>query len=229
MALGSSQPLTGMSTRNLPGGKGPRRLTTLPTFTACYRDSFTLLYPTKWQKTCLIAWLLFSWPKIPFFWDVTPYKLIYIYLRFGRKYCLHPQGRRINRPSIYIFFLNFHSGGWSPNWVHSARRPFQSWPIVPAPGDCEDGEFWWNEWQGKPKYSKKTCPGAILSTTNSIWPDPGLNLGRRGGKPATNRLSYGAADQAYKQAASDKQRFLLFVFSASFSILKTEAESSTET
>jgi hypothetical protein len=26
-------------------------------------------------------------------------------------------------------------GGWSPNWVHSARRPFT------APGDCEDGEF----------------------------------------------------------------------------------------
>jgi hypothetical protein len=25
------------------------------------------------------------------------------------------------------------------------------------------------------------------------WPDPGLNPGRRGGKPATNRLSYGAA------------------------------------
>jgi hypothetical protein len=30
-------------------------------------------------------------------------------------------------------------------------------------------------WQGKPKFSEKTCPG------------------RRGGKPATNRLSYGAA------------------------------------
>jgi hypothetical protein len=26
------------------------------------------------------------------------------------------------------------------------------------------------------------------------WPDPGLNTGRRGGKPATNRLSYGAAE-----------------------------------
>jgi hypothetical protein len=37
--------------------------------------------------------------------------------------------------------------------------------------------IWWNEWQGKPKYSEKTCP------------DPG----RRGGKPATNRFSYGAA------------------------------------
>jgi hypothetical protein len=26
------------------------------------------------------------------------------------------------------------------------------------------------------------------------WPDPGSNPGRRGGKPATNRLRYGAAD-----------------------------------
>jgi hypothetical protein len=66
MALGSTQPLTEMSTRNLPGGKGrparepdnltaicettvykmwePRRLTTLWAFTACYRDSFTFLF-----------------------------------------------------------------------------------------------------------------------------------------------------------------------------------------
>jgi hypothetical protein len=28
---------------------------------------------------------------------------------------------------------------------------------------------------------------------NRTWPDPGLNPGRRSGKPATNRLSYGAA------------------------------------
>jgi hypothetical protein len=31
------------------------------------------------------------------------------------------------------------------------------------------------------------------STTNPTWPDPGSNPDRRGGKPATNRLSYGAA------------------------------------
>jgi hypothetical protein len=73
MALGSSQPLTEMNTRNLPGGKGqsahkadnltaicepivlkmwkPRRLTTLWTFTVCYKDSFTLLLPYNYYKT----------------------------------------------------------------------------------------------------------------------------------------------------------------------------------
>jgi hypothetical protein len=40
------------------------------------------------------------------------------------------------------------------------------WPTVPAPGDCEDGEFGGMNWEGKPKYSEKTCPGAALSTTN---------------------------------------------------------------
>jgi hypothetical protein len=64
MALGSTQPLTQMSTKNLPGSKDrparkdgnltafyksiglemwePRRLTTLWASTACYRDSCTL-------------------------------------------------------------------------------------------------------------------------------------------------------------------------------------------
>jgi hypothetical protein len=36
------------------------------------------------------------------------------------------------------------------------------------------------------------CP-----SQNPTWPDPGLNQGRRGGMPATNRLSYGAARQWY--------------------------------
>jgi hypothetical protein len=66
MALGSTQPLTEMSTRNLPGDKGwpeskadnltaicepivwkmwePRRLTILWALTACYRDRFTLSF-----------------------------------------------------------------------------------------------------------------------------------------------------------------------------------------
>jgi hypothetical protein len=35
---------------------------------------------------------------------------------------------------------------------------------------------------------------------NPTWPDPGLNPGRRGGKPATNRLSYDAAKYTCKVA-----------------------------
>jgi hypothetical protein len=69
------------------------------------------------------------------------------------------------------------------------------WPIVPAPDDRWGWLWskWWNEdWQRKPRYSEKTCHSATLSTTNPTWPDPGSNPGRRGGKPMTNRLSYGA-------------------------------------
>jgi hypothetical protein len=37
------------------------------------------------------------------------------------------------------------------------------------------------EWgfQGKWKYSEKTCPSATLSTINLTWPDLGLNLGHK--------------------------------------------------
>jgi hypothetical protein len=41
-------------------------------------------------------------------------------------------------------------------------------------------------------------PRATLSSTNPTWLDPGLNPGRRSGKPATNRLCYGAADGQQK-------------------------------
>jgi hypothetical protein len=39
----------------------------------------------------------------------------------------------------YLFF-NSHSVGWSPNWVHSARRPLNGLLYFP-PGDYYDGEF----------------------------------------------------------------------------------------
>jgi hypothetical protein len=73
MALGSTQPLTEMSTRNLPGGKGrparkadnltaicestvykmweSRRLTTLWSSTACYRDSFVMGCLAGWRAS----------------------------------------------------------------------------------------------------------------------------------------------------------------------------------
>jgi hypothetical protein len=39
----------------------------------------------------------------------------------------------------------------------------------------------------------KNCSSATLSTTNPTWTDPGSNPSLRGERPATNRLSRGAA------------------------------------
>jgi hypothetical protein len=74
-----------------------------------------------------------------------------------------------------------------------------NWPIVSAPCDrCWACSSQWNEhWQGTPKYSETTCPSATLCTTNPTWPDRGSNSCRRGGKPATNRLSYGTASEIW--------------------------------
>jgi hypothetical protein len=95
-------------------------------------------------------------------------------------------------PSPCLATKNSHSAGWSPNWVPSTCRPLLAY--CTCPGWLWGWRIWWNKhWQRKPEYSKKTCPRATLSTTNSTWPEPGANPGRRGGKPATNRLSYDAA------------------------------------
>jgi hypothetical protein len=69
--------------------------------------------------------------------------------------------------------------------------------LLYKPQMIDEDDFWsnwWNKnWQGKPKYSEKTCPSATLSTTYPIWPNRARNPDRLGGKPAANRLSYGAA------------------------------------
>jgi hypothetical protein len=72
-----------------------------------------------------------------------------------------------------------------------------SWPIVSALGivkmmivekqmECRlAGE---TKVLGENLPQRHFCP-----SQNPTWPDPGLNPDRRGGKPATNRLGYGAA------------------------------------
>jgi hypothetical protein len=51
------------------------------------------------------------------------------------------------------------------------------------------------EWElaGEADVLGENLPSATLSTTNPTWSDLGSKPGRRGGKPATNRLSYGTA------------------------------------
>jgi hypothetical protein len=113
--------------------------------------------------------------------------------------CYNPERHNLNVCSVVSFsFFFFSFSGWGE--TESTWYVGHCWPIVPAP----DNRWWWlwsswwnEDWQGKPKYSERTCPSATLSTTNPTRPDLGWNPGRRGGKPATNRLSYGTAQHLF--------------------------------
>jgi hypothetical protein len=98
-----------------------------------------------------------------------------------------PEGKKpLGRPRRKKIKLNSHSGRWGPSWVHSARRPLNGLLYLPR-------VIMMMENLVETEVLGENLPPATLSTTNPTWPDPGSNPGRRGGKPATNCLSYGAA------------------------------------
>jgi hypothetical protein len=116
------------------------------------------------------------------------------WLRATKSECDYKIKLEADDNTVFFFsFFFFSFSGWGE--TESTWYVGHCWPIVPAPNDRWLWSNWWNEdWQGKPKYSEKTCPSATFSTTtNPTWPDLGSNPGRRGGKPATNRLTYGTA------------------------------------
>jgi hypothetical protein len=81
-------------------------------------------------------------------------------------------------------------GGWSP--IRSTRHCATNMPILPAPGDYDDGEIGGMIGGGNRSTRRKPAPVPFYppQTPHAC---PGSNPGRRGGKPATNRLSYGTA------------------------------------
>jgi hypothetical protein len=109
-------------------------------------------------------------------------------------YCRKAQGwsRYKFRRLVIRFFLDSHTGRWSS----AGHTQHVSHLMVYC--TCPGWLWWWRiwcnkDWQGKPKYSEKTCPSSTLFTTNPTRADPGSNPNVRGVKPATNHLSYGAA------------------------------------
>jgi hypothetical protein len=91
---------------------------------------------------------------------------------------------------VFVLFFNWYSGGGvqlGPLGTAAANRP-----IGPAPGDYDDGEIGGMISRGNRSTRKKTRPSATLSPTNPTC-CPDSSPGRYGGKPATNRLSYGTA------------------------------------
>jgi hypothetical protein len=153
-------------------------------FTACvFRQSFQMMYRISLLTTIIArttGWFSIKFPIYPIFsFTLREIHCLEVW-RYLRKKCCWGH-------------LELRERRLSPLGTAATLRL-----IVPTPND----RWWWRRlwsnrwnanWQGKPKYSKKTCLSATLSTKNPTWPDPGSNPGRRCRKPATNRLSYGTA------------------------------------
>jgi hypothetical protein len=82
------------------------------------------------------------------------------------------------------------------SWVHSPRRPLIGLLHLDYGdyGDYDDGEFGGMK-IGRRNQSnrRKSAPEPLCPPQIPLDQTPGSNPGPRGGKPATNRLSYGAA------------------------------------
>jgi hypothetical protein len=88
-----------------------------------------------------------------------------------------------------VYFLIGVEGGGvqlGPYGIVATNRP-----IVPAPGDYDDGEISGiMTGRGNRSTQRKPAPVPLCPPQTPIF-CPDANPGHRGGKPATNRLSYG--------------------------------------
>jgi hypothetical protein len=85
---------------------------------------------------------------------------------------------------FYIFLIRLVGCGVQLGPLDTAAT---DWPIVPAPVDYDDGEFGGMKiGKGNRSTLRKRAPAPLCPTKIPLDH-------RRGGKPATNRLSYGAA------------------------------------
>jgi hypothetical protein len=89
----------------------------------------------------------------------------------------------------YLFLFALGGGGWW-NWVYSARRPLNGPRVIVMMENLV-------EWRlaGETEVLGENLSHRHFFHNKSHLPDPGWNPGRLCGKPATNRLSYGAASE----------------------------------
>jgi hypothetical protein len=162
-----------------------------------WKRRWTLLSEPFWWDLSF-SWL---WDKIMTLWFMISCSLLDIYRRFGRNCCLHFRRRKYLK-CIYSssLFRNVQRFVMVNGPAADATDAPQPWGLLCNPVMkmisffvflCNGAPVEWN-WQGKTKeLGEKTCPSAILCTTNTTWIDPGSNRRLRGERPATNHVSHG--------------------------------------
>jgi hypothetical protein len=88
-----------------------------------------------------------------------------------------------------------------PLGIAAANRP-----IVPAQGDYDNGEIGGMIGRGNRSTGRKPAP-VPLCPPQTPHACPDANPGRRGGKPASNRLSYGTAFKGVKSVSKRNTSF----------------------
>jgi hypothetical protein len=94
-----------------------------------------------------------------------------------------------------ILFLIVIVGGGAQLGPLDTAAPNKAY--LPVLCDYDDGEIGGMIGRGN-RSTRRKCPSAALSTTNPTC-CPDANPGHRGGKPGTNRLSYGTAYSAHNE------------------------------
>jgi hypothetical protein len=96
---------------------------------------------------------------------------------------------------VTFFLIGIVGGGVQLGPLGTAAT---NMPIVPAPGDYDDGEI--GGMIGRENRSTRRKPAPVpLCPPQTPHACPDANPGRCGGKPATDRLSYGKAKHTIKE------------------------------
>jgi hypothetical protein len=163
-------------------------------YTGCFEKSFTMVYR---MLLCGCFWntLHYQWRS---HWTLTsPAKTRRVLLYYGSsKHCTWSLNKFIYAFKVVKFFLK-HA---VRIFVCEVKLSHLAEAMIYCTVSISDDGWWWawskrrNEnWHGKPKYSEKTYPSANLQISNPTWQVLGWNLGRRGGNPGNNHLSFGTA------------------------------------